>query len=261
MNIQDFRTQYPQYDSLDDVELSKQLHQKYYPDITFQQFATAFGVDNETKEVGAVNSFVDEYSKGVYRGFLNTASGLVGTAEFLIPGTQESLLGVKENIQQTAEKFRPTHEGSAAWAGKVLGEAIPFMATAMAGGYAGGALAGTLGKSVKLGQALGAGGVAFAVEGDSAYDAAKNSGASEFQAQTERILVGSINAYLESLQIGKLIDFHSAGKHSIKGLVKNIRKKAWDLVGGDVRHFTGEVLKLAVSEGLQEMTTPTPKQE
>ncbi len=253
MNIDEFRTQYPQYSDISDVQLSRSLYDKYYKNqMTFPQFGRSFGVSDPVVEEGAVATFADEYSKGVFRGALNTASGLVGTAEFLIPGRQESLLATKANIQSARDRFNPTHEGAAAWSGRVLGEAIPFMATAMAGGYAGGAAAGALGKSVALGQAIGSGGVAFAVEGDSAYDQAKNTGATETQAQTERVIVGTINAYLESLQIRKLIGFHEAGGTTLKGFVRNIRNKAWNMIGGDVRNFSGEILKLAVTEGLQE---------
>lgn len=253
MNIQEFRTQYPQYNDTSDMQLSRSLYDKYYKSqMTFPQFGKSFGLPDAATEEGAVATFADEYSKGVFRGALNTASGLVGTAEFLIPGKQESLLAAKANIQSARDKFNPTHEGAAAWSGKVLGEAIPFMATTMAGGYAGRGVAAVLGKSAKLGELIGAGGIAFAVEGDSAYDQAKNSGATETQAQTERVIVGSINAYLESLQIRKLIGFHEAGGASLKGFVRNIRNKAWGMIGGDIRNFSGEILKLAVTEGLQE---------
>lgn len=255
MNINEFRTQYPQYGDISDVQLSRSLYDKYYKSqMTFPQFGRSFGLPDTAVEEGAVATFADEYSKGVFRGALNTASGLVGTAEFFIPGRQESLLAAKANIQRTRDRFNPTHEGAAAWSGKVLGEAIPFMATAMAGGYAVGAVAGALGKSVALGQAIGSGGVAFAVEGDAAYDQAKNSGATETQAQTERVIVGTINAYLESLQIRRLIGFHETGGTTLKGFVRNIRNKAWNMIGGDVRNFSGEILKLAVTEGLQEAT-------
>jgi hypothetical protein len=252
MNLPEFRENYPEYDYLSDAQLSQALHKKYYPQLTYKQFATSFGIEKEIQEEGAVATFADEYSKGVFRGFLNTASGLVGTAEWAIPGTQESLLEAKANIQRTRDRFNPTHEGAAAWSGKVLGEAIPFMATTMVGGYAGAGIAGALGKSARLGQILGSGGVAFAVEGDAAYDAAKNSGATEWQAQTERVVVGSVNAALEAWQIDKLIGFHKTGKHSLKGFTRNIRNKAWNLIRGDINNFTGEILKLAVAEGLQE---------
>lgn len=252
MNLSEFRTAYPQYDYLNDNQLAQALREKYYPQLTYKQFATSFGVEPEIQEAGAVTTFTDEYSKGVFRGFLNTAAGLVGTAEWAIPGTQESLIEAKRKIQATRDRFNPTHEGAAAWSGKVLGEAIPFMATTMVGGYAGIGVAGALGKSARLGQLIGSGGVAFAVEGDAAYDSAKNSGATEVQAQTERVLVGSINAALEAWQIDKLIGFHKVGKHSIKGFARNIRNKAFNLIRGDINYFTGEILKLAVTEGLQE---------
>lgn len=256
MNINEYRKLYPAYDAVDDVTLSKAVYNKSYKDqMTFKQFASQFGLEQEMTEEGAASTFADEYSKGMFRGFLNVAGGIVGTTEYLIPGEQESLLKMKQRIEATTEQFNPTHEGTAAWSGKVLGEAIPFMATAMAGGLVGRGVAGIAGVSGKLGMMIGSGGVAFAVEGQAAYDAAIASGASESEANTERLLVGTINAYLETLQIDKLLDFGGvAGKHGIQNLVRDVRKRAWKAVGGDISRFTGDVLKLAVTEGLQEAT-------
>ena len=42
MNIQEFRKQYPQYDNVDDLTLSKKLHQKYYSQVPYAQFAAKF---------------------------------------------------------------------------------------------------------------------------------------------------------------------------------------------------------------------------
>lgn len=254
MNISEFRSQFPQYNYMSDTQLARSFYDKFYADrMTFAQFGRSIELPDTDMEQGAVSIFVDEYSKGVYRGFLNTAAGLVGTAEWLIPGEQESMIEAKSRIQAATERFNPTHEGAAAWSGRVLGEAIPFMATTLVGGYAGAGVAGLLGKSAALGAALGSGGVSFAVEGDAAYDAAKASGAAEHAAQAERIIVGSINAYLETLQIKRLMNFGGkAGKEGIKGFVRNVRNRAWNLARGNIQNFTGEILKLAVTEGLQE---------
>lgn len=45
MNLQDFRQQYPEYNDLSDTELAKGLHQKFYSDIPFDQFAGQVGLD------------------------------------------------------------------------------------------------------------------------------------------------------------------------------------------------------------------------
>lgn len=44
MNLKDFRSQYPQYNDLTDEELAKGLHQRYYSDLPFDQFATQIGL-------------------------------------------------------------------------------------------------------------------------------------------------------------------------------------------------------------------------
>jgi len=223
-------------------------------------------------ERGGIESFTDEFGKGIVRGFLNVGSGLVGTTEFLIPGKQESLLKAKKRIQEQATEFAPEIGNWEAWAGRVLGEALPYMGTAMVAGYAGAGIAGgvagagtagltgqaaALGagvsaKATGVGLILGAASIGFAVEGQNAYDDAIKGGASENEANAERLIIGTINAAIEAAQITKLVKFHKTGKGTLKSFIRNVRNGAWDLVGGDAKKFTGDVLRHALEEGLEE---------
>ena len=46
MNIRDFRKQYPQYDSVSDVDLAVKLHEKFYKDtVPLDMFGQKFGVE------------------------------------------------------------------------------------------------------------------------------------------------------------------------------------------------------------------------
>lgn len=44
MNLQDFRAKYPQYESIPDEDLAKGLHQKFYSNIPYEQFAKQVGL-------------------------------------------------------------------------------------------------------------------------------------------------------------------------------------------------------------------------
>ena len=197
---------------------------------------------------------IQEFGKGLISSTLGVAKGLVGTAAEFSPlfGRQtgvlprlgitkptEVALTAKRRIQIAQKPFEKTHKGAAAWAGRVVGEAIPYMATAMAGGIAAG----------PIGAAL----VGFSVEGDNAYDDAIRTHATEGQAQTERVIVGSINAAIEAVQIGRLMKFQATGRHSIKGFVALVKKKAYSKMAKEGVKFTGGLLKLSFDEGLEEL--------
>ena len=199
-----------------------------------------------SEDVGNLEAFGSEFGKGIARGFLNVGEGLLGTAEWLIPGKQESLIEAKERIEATEQKFAPEYDNFAGWAGRVIGEALPYMGAALTGGYAGAAVAGGIGAG------FGSASVAFSVEGQQAYDDAIEGGASHIEASAERLIVGTINAAIEAAQITRLMKFHKTGSTSLKGFIRNVRNRSWDLVKGDAKKFTGDVLKTALEEGLEE---------
>ncbi|GAH09271.1 unnamed protein product, partial [marine sediment metagenome] len=77
-------------------------------------------------------------------------------------------------------------------------------------------------------------------------------GASEKEAQTERVIVGSINAAIEALQITRLMKFHRAGKHSLRNFTRLVRSKSWKLAGKEAAGFGGGVLRIAIEESVEE---------
>lgn len=203
-----------------------------------------------------------EFGKGIIKGTLGVGKGFVGTTTAMagaLPTEKEmyELYGfaadrplaetkarpfvrAKQKITEVQERFPVTHRGASAWAGRVIGEAIPYMGMALAGGY----LIGLPGAAM----------VGFAVEGDNAYDEAIATGASEEQAQTERVVVGSINAAIEALQIGRLMKFHRTGKHSVRAFINAAKKKSLKEMARTGKQFSSELLKISIEEGLEEFS-------
>ncbi len=219
----------------------------------------------ETEEDKGFGAFASEFGKGLVSMSLRTGRAILGTGETLIKahpilkelysreipqydirtGRWERKTGFevikesKEEIALTEDKFPMTHRGAAGWAGRVIGEAIPFMGAALAAGYAIGPVAGPMITG-------------FTIEGDIAYEEAKKKGASEATAQFERFVVGSINGALEAWQIGKIMKFHTTGRHTLKNLVRLARSKAFKTMAKEGLGFTGAILKLSVQEAAQE---------
>ena len=225
-----------------------------------------------SQEGGIVESFGGELGRGLVRGFFNVGGGLVGTAEWLIPGKQESLIEAKRKIELAKTDYSQEYGNWSGWAGRILGEAFPYMGAALVGGYAGATIggaaagAGTAGltgvakaaagagiaKGAFAGGLAGAASIGFAVEGQNAYDEAIATGASEDEANAERLIVGTLNAAIEAAQINSIMKFHRTGAGSLRSFIRNVRGRAWDLVGGDAKQFGGQVLKHALEEGLEE---------
>lgn len=222
-----------------------------------EQILETTDVWNEAKQEISGGGFA-EFGKGIISSTLGVAKAFVGVAadiakapaayvSFLAPDLLppeqaekfvEPLKTVKRRIQIAQKPFKKTHIGTAAWAGRVLGEAVPYMATALAGGL----LVGPVGAAM----------VGFSVEGDQAYDDAIRTGATETQAQTERAIVGSINAAIEAVQIGRIMKFSASGRHSVKGLIALAKKKAYKKMAKEGVQFSGKILKHSIEEGLEE---------
>jgi hypothetical protein len=200
-----------------------------------------------------------EFGKGVIDSYLLGGKGAVGTAEFVTKAMRkiptwdwvysgiEALTGkefeeeqkeVMGKIEAAREPFQMTHQGVSAQAGRILGNAVGYMSLALAGGYTAGP--------------VGAAMVGFSIEGQDAYDKAVAAGATEEQAQTERLIVGSINAGIEAFQIGRLMKFHKTGKHSVKAFVQAARAKAYRKMGEIGKGFGADILRHSIEEGLEE---------
>lgn len=182
-------------------------------------------------------------SKSLVKGFTTLGKGVVGTAEELvelIPGVEETnyLTKVKGNIEEFEKGYEVTPSNAIEWGASIIGQALPYMGAALVGGLYGGA--------------IGAGAVALAVEGQDAYDNAKKRGATETQANVERILVGSVNAAIESLQIGKIMKFGKEGKMTFKLFKKLVQDKAYDKLIKEGGKFSGKLLMNSIEEGFEE---------
>jgi hypothetical protein len=64
MDITEFRKQYPQYDDVNNMELSKMLHKKFYSDVPFNKFIQDFGVITQKQP-----TFTQQMSEEFQRGF------------------------------------------------------------------------------------------------------------------------------------------------------------------------------------------------
>jgi len=233
-------------------EWKKGLATRQQPTSAYERWRANLILDDKqpapTIEGGGISTFGREFGKGILRGFMNVGKGIIGTTEWIIPGKQESLLEAKERIKSAIQRVPMTREGAAAWGGRILGEALPYTGSTLIGGYAGAAL--KAGKAVSL---AAAGLVGFSTMGDNAYDEAKSRGATEGQAQAERVIVGTINAAIEMSQIDRLMKFHSAGRHSLQNFIRLARTKAWrKLAGKELKGFGADALKVAIQEAAEE---------
>lgn len=186
---------------------------------------------------------LETLARGVVKGFLNVGGGLVGTAESalrLTPWIDEDnyLNQVRANIRAEESEWETNPDNKAEWVASVLGQALPYMGAALTGHAAAG-LAGSAA-------------VGFAVEGQDAYESALARGATEGQAQKERAIVGTLNAGIEALQMGRLMKFANKGKFSFNAFRKAVKDKAYDKVAMLGGNFTKEVLLNSIEEAGEE---------
>lgn len=189
------------------------------------------------------DSALEIFGKGVVKGFLNVGAGLVGTTEELLEltpwvGEGNFLEGVRTNIRAEEAEWETNPEGKIEWVANVVGQALPYMGSAMTG-HAGFGL-------------LGSAGVGFAVEGQDAYEAAKKRGATEGQANLERGIVGGINASIEALQMGRLFKFAGKGKHTFKAFRKLAAQKAFGKMAQEGVRFGKDILINSIEEAAEE---------
>lgn len=196
-------------------------------------------------EVPDNDGLLETVAKSVVSGFHTVGAGIVGTGEeifeHIIPVLDEGdnfLERMRENIQFSQKHFETTPDNAAEWVGKVLGQAFPIIGSAFAAGAWGGPL-----------MAAAAG---FAVEGQSAYDIAKSRGATETQANRDRMIIGGVNSAIEFLQIGKLLKFAKEGKGSLSAFKSAVTQKAWDRALSEGGKLTAKTLRNSVFEGITE---------
>ena len=192
----------------------------------------------------------DELIRALARGTLNVGSGLLTTfAQAAEPGAIFDVDRINDLAEKAREasqkpKFQPATDGGVkGFIANAVGDALPFMAATVAATLTGGPVAGF--------------GVAFSVEGASAYSDALKDGATQKQAEIEGFIVGSINAALELLQVERVIKFAKTGKTSIKGIAKSAKQRALKKLIKQGKNLTKETIKLAITEGVQESLQET----
>lgn len=138
-----------------------------------------------------------------------------------------------------AEKYR-REPGSGAWSyvQDVTGQTLPLMLTALGAGMLAGPPAAFL--------------VGATAEGDAAYREAKAGGATDQQAETERLIVGGLNGAIEALQIEGILHLGKAARPGIKALVDAAKQRAWGKVAAAGGKLAGRQLAHAAGEGLEE---------
>lgn len=201
-------------------------------------------------EAQKYKGFFNEFGRSFKRGALGVGAGIAGTAQSAQDFLDQGKFGgtfedIAEALREKQKGIKPSKGGPKVrkFIANAVGETLPFMA-------------GTLGATL-VGGPLAAASVSFSVEGDNAYRDALESGASEEDAQVDRLIVGSINAALEKLQIDKLLGSSTSSGKIIKGIIKAAREKAWKQVAKKGAKLGVETLKTSVTEGIQEALQET----
>lgn len=242
--------------TLDDLLLIEPPRKRTLDDLLVMP--APIGVADLLKPTAKETSFLAELNKGLSRGTLTAGAGLTGTAArgietFALPPYMggavfpeepkpfEPLRSIQRGIYESRARpeLQYTPGSKLGYIGSVLGETIPYMGAALIAGVTTG----------PIGAAL----VGFSVEGEEAYQSAIKKGASKDDALLEGTVVGAINAAIEALQISRIIKFSKGtGKHSLKGFIQTVRKKALKDIAKEGAALTGQTIKLAIEEGIEE---------
>lgn len=243
MNIAEFKQNYPQYKNVNDQDLAIAVHSKYYPTTDFDSFSKAFGVVPPSDDQEE-SSFIRELGTSLVRETMQIGKGVVGTAEsglnLLSPQTKiaNELDEIQDNITKAQGKFAPQGSGTGEWAGRLIGGAVPQLGYALVGGkYLG---------------VFGAAAAGFTLEGQRSYERAKNSNASESEAQLERVIGGTVGGILNAIQVGNIFKLSKAGKGSLRGIIEAAKAGAKNKLAQEGIALTSTVLKSSVNNAIQE---------
>lgn len=111
MNIKEFRQKYPQYNDMPDDQLAKSLHQKFYADMPFEDFAGKIGLQ-QAERPGALA----RGARGVVRGLLEDpiygAGQLMANIASKIPGFEDVAPTVNQWVKQNEQDYQQEWRGS-----------------------------------------------------------------------------------------------------------------------------------------------------
>lgn len=190
--------------------------------------------------VGNVKAMANMTSE-LYNGVMFQATGdgtYLQGAEDNYQKLDEAFDPYKENIQAASERFPTDMSTAANWAGAVLGQAVGYFSQAIAGGH----LLGPAGVAM----------VGFNAAGDQAAEKAKAAGASTVEQETERMLVGTITAITELIQVPRLLKFGKKSGQTMEGFVQAARDRAWKQMVKEGKKFTGVVVRSSVENAIEE---------
>ena len=142
------------------------------------------------------------------------------------------------------ESLRSQKKGAGSYILNTTLETLPMMAASVAA-------------AVTTGP-IGAIAVAGMAEGESAYQEAKNSGADEGTAQTERLIVGTINGLIEQMQAAKILKIgKEVAGPALQAIKTAIKDKAYKRLGKEIGKIGLKQVATAVSEGVEEALQET----
>lgn len=206
----------------------------------------------------------DEVNNALARGGLRSAASVPGTVAALLQlgkkmaatshysmvaesviGKQRDedvrrLQGLAREIYREAgmESLKAQKGGVGGYIVNVTAETLPMMAASTVASVAAG----------------GAGAVVVGgmIEGEAAYQEAIGAGASEGVAQTERLVVGTINGLIERMQADAILRIGAGSKETIKGMADAVRARAYKSLAGQVGKAGLKQVANAVNEGFEE---------
>ena len=202
----------------------------------------------------AGRSAFEEAKTSLKRGGLNVVAGLGGTLEELARLADKPILNqlgeVGAEFAHSARvdlrdpKLTPssfegkTHaQKTGLFITQVVPETLSFMVGTTVATILGGPVAG--------------GTFAFSVEGENAFQDALNKGDTPEQANIDRMVVGTINAALEQMQVNNVLKF---GKNGFNTLAKLARERTFAALKTFGKEVSLTALKQFITEGLQEAT-------
>ena len=105
MNFQEIRQKYPDYQDMSDEQFAQKFHQKFYGDMSFEDFSSKVGYSKEPsfldKAIGVGETGLNLLTAGT----TGTLAGAVGGAQGILDSITSGTFGSKEGVKQAEEKF------------------------------------------------------------------------------------------------------------------------------------------------------------
>lgn len=232
-----------------------------------QQASVQAGLDRQGP------GWMSEIRNALERGGLKLAAAVPGTAAAVMQAGQRApggwypktagieakttadiakLKSIAKTIYSDADReaIQARKGGIAGYIVNTTFETLPMMALSTVAAIPGGAIG-----------AAGAFSVAALGEGEAAYQEAVKAmegrvdlsqAQREAIAQTERLIVGTINGVIEKMQADEVLTFAKGGKKYVKDMVKAIKQRAWGKVAASGAKIEGVHLIKAINEGVEE---------